>query len=75
MHIGLHRLSARRGREQQTVRRVRRLKMHRLYDAVTTDYDVALIEMDREIEYAPEIRPICLLLPEEEGDVDYTGDY
>ncbi len=54
---------------------MRRLKMHRLYDAVTTDYDVALIEMDREIEYAPEIRPVCLLLPEEEGDVDYTGDY
>ncbi len=38
--------------------------MHIDYDAITTDYDVALIELDRPVRFGERVRPVCM--PEEE---------
>ena len=41
-------------------RRAKTIKYHASYNAETTDYDIALIELDRPIEYSENCRPICM---------------
>ena len=37
--------------------------MHASYDTMNTDHDIALIEMDRPVDFSHGVRPVCL--PEE----------
>lgn len=51
---------------KSVIRRVRKIKIHRNYDSYTTDFDIALIEMNKPVKFSSGIRPICLV------DQDWT---
>ena len=40
--------------------RVKRLLIHKRYDESTTDFDIALIQVRGKIDFADNIRPVCL---------------
>ncbi len=42
------------------VRRVRKIKMHASYNTTDTDFDLALIEMNRPVTFRRNVRPVCL---------------
>ncbi|CAG9573374.1 unnamed protein product [Danaus chrysippus] len=48
---------------------VRRVIVHRQYDAATFENDLALLELDSPVQFAPHIVPICM----PPDDADYTG--
>ena len=50
--------------------KVRRIKMHASYDTANTDHDIALIEMDRPVDFSHGVRPVCL--PDE--DATFVGE-
>ncbi|XP_073980087.1 uncharacterized protein isoform X1 [Rhodnius prolixus] len=50
-------------------RNVRRVIVHRHYDAATFENDIALLELDTPVEYDQHIVPICM----PEDDEDFTG--
>ena len=51
-------------------RGVAKIKIHIKYSEVTTDYDIALIKLDKPVDLVPNlISPICLPSPFE----DFTG--
>ncbi len=61
VHVGDHHLRRpERDPGMEQVRRTRRIKMHARYDALTTDYDVALIELDRPVRFGEGAAPVCL---------------
>ena len=41
----------------------------RKYDSTTTDFDIALIEMNKPVEFNEKIKPICMMKEEEQMDV------
>lgn len=44
--------------------------MHAAYDTSNTDHDIALIEMDRPVDFSHGVRPVCL--PDE--DAEFVGE-
>lgn len=59
VHLGDHDLNS--NSETKTItRKVYKLKRHAKYNRLTTDYDVALIEMLSPIQFEKHIRPICI---------------
>lgn len=52
------------------IRLVKEVHQHENYDSATYDNDIAILELDRAIEFGPEIQPICL--PETHFE-DYTN--
>ncbi len=67
LHLGDHSLTDEEPGEM--TRKVRRIMMHKSYNARNTDYDIAVIEMDRPVEYSDNVRPVCL----PEKDMEFTG--
>lgn len=59
LSLGDHHLN-KKGEAASVTRKVRRIKMHAGYNTTTTDYDIALIEMDKPVEFKENIRPVCL---------------
>ena len=45
--------------------------MHAAYDTSNTDHDIALIEMDRPVDFSHGVRPVCL--PDE--DATFVGEH
>lgn len=42
------------------VRKAKTIKYHASYSSVTTDYDIALVELETPIKYNENCRPICM---------------
>ncbi|KAF6204080.1 hypothetical protein GE061_002420 [Apolygus lucorum] len=55
--------------KRSTSRNVKRVIVHRHYDAATFENDIALLELDQPIQYDQHIVPICM----PEDDDDFTG--
>lgn len=51
-------------------RRVRRIIEHEYFDQVSFDFDIALLELDKPIQFGPKIQPACLPTTQFE---DYSG--
>ena len=51
-------------------RRIRKIKIHAGYDAATTDFDIALIEVSQPMDFSSgAVGPICT----DQGEDDFTG--
>ncbi|XP_054160889.1 serine proteinase stubble-like [Oppia nitens] len=53
------------------VRKAKRVVIHPGYNHMTLENDLALIELDEDVEYEPHIQPICL--PDSKSDDDFIG--
>lgn len=51
-------------------RRVARMFEHEYFDRVTFDFDIALLELSKPVEFGPKVQPACL--PQTQFE-DYTG--
>ena len=52
-------------------RRIRKIKIHAGYDAATTDFDIALIEVSQPMDFSSgAVGPICT----DQGEDDFTGN-
>ncbi|XP_035226632.1 nuclear pore complex protein DDB_G0274915-like [Stegodyphus dumicola] len=67
--LGTHDLSGSYASKPPVIRDVRRMVVHRHYNAQTFENDLALLEMDQKVEFLPHVVPICLPHRNE----DFTG--
>ncbi|XP_015906326.2 uncharacterized protein [Parasteatoda tepidariorum] len=67
--LGIHDLGGTLDNKASIIRNVRRMVIHRHYNAQTFENDLALLEMESEIEFLPYVVPICFPHQNE----DFTG--
>lgn len=68
--LGTHDLSNIKDNRIPVIRNVKRMVVHRHYNPLTFENDLALLEMDTELEFLPHVVPICLPHRNE----DFTGE-
>lgn len=66
VYIGGHNIST----DYVDTRRVARLFPHEYFDTVTFDFDIAILELSKSVEFGPKVQPACL--PETQFE-DYSG--
>ncbi|KAG8188740.1 hypothetical protein JTE90_023085 [Oedothorax gibbosus] len=67
--LGTHDLSETFNHKASVIRNVKRMVVHRHYNAQTFENDLALLEMETPVEFSPYVVPICLPFRKE----DFTG--
>lgn len=66
IYLGGHNIST----DYVDTRRVSRIFEHEYFDSVTFDFDIALLELSKPIQFGPKIQPACL--PQTQFE-DYSG--
>lgn len=66
VYLGGHNIST----DYVDTRRVRKIHEHEYFDTVSFDFDIALLELDKAVEFGPKIQPACL--PQIQFE-DYSG--
>lgn len=56
IYIGGHNIST----DYVDTRRVARIFEHEYFDTVSFDFDIAILELSKPIEFGPKIQPVCL---------------
>lgn len=68
IYLGGHNISS----DYVDTRRVGRLFEHEYFDTVSFDFDIALLELSKPVQFGPKIQPACL--PKSQFE-DYSGKF
>lgn len=66
IYLGGHNIT----RDYVDTRRVGRVLEHEYFDTLTFDFDIALLELSKPVEFGPKVQPACL--PQTQFE-DYSG--
>lgn len=66
VYLGGHNIST----DFVDTRRLRRIHEHEYFDTISFDFDIAILELDKPVEFGPKIQPACL--PGSQFE-DYSG--
>ncbi|XP_055847902.1 trypsin-1-like [Episyrphus balteatus] len=66
VYLGGHEIS----KDYTEIRRIKAIHDHEYFDVVSFNNDIALIELDRPVQFGPKVQPVCL---PSAGEADYSG--